>query len=345
MDDAKNLPEISGAGGGRSQPAPQQTVVQNVTVQAPTRQPTEAANNLFSVAFAKTVYALSEGEIEGFPNSAEEDIFLDSTPIKSGDGTYNFTGYTLDNRTGTDETQTPMLGFSTTENVVGVNTSVTVATGAITRTITDTDTERCRVIIAHPSLQSTNRDNGDITGTSVSYKIEVSANGGPYTEVAAPTVSGKSSSQFQRAYEFDLTGTGPWAIRVTRLTGDSTSAYLQNSIIWQSLVEIIDEKFAYPNTALLALKVDARQFNSIPDVSVRLRGKRVQIPNNYDPVARTYTGVWDGTFTTAWTDNPAWIFRDIVVNDRFGVARYVPNISIDPWYLLTVSQYLSLIHI
>lgn len=338
MDDFKNLPEISGAGGGRSQPA-QQTVVQNVSVSAPTRQSVETANNLFSVAFAKTVYALCEGEIEGFPNSITRDVFLDSTPIENQDGTYNFTGYTLDHRTGTDETQTPMLGFTLIENTVGVNVAVTQAAGPITRTITDTDIERCRIIINHPALQATNESNGDITGTSVTCRIEVSANGGPYTTIATPTVTGKSNSQFQRAYEFDLPGTGPWTLRVSRVTGDSTTAYLQNTISWQSYVEIIDEKLAYPNTAALALKVDARQFSSIPDVSVRLRGKRVQVPTNYDPETRTYTGIWDGTFTTAWTDNPAWIFRDIVVNDRFGVARYVPNISIDPWYLYTVSQY------
>ena len=340
MEDFQDLPEVSGAGGGGGgQTVVQQTVQQNVTVTPTARQPVEAANNLFSVAFAKTVYALSEGEIEGFPNSITKDTYLDSTPIQNPDGTYNFNGYTIESRTGTDETQTPIAGFSTAENAVGVNTAITVATGAITRTITDTDVERCRVIINHPSLQANNKDNGDITGTSVSYRIEVSANGGPYSTVAEPTVSGKSSSQFQRAYEFDLDGTGPWTIRVSRLTADSSTAYLQNSITWQSYIEIIDEKFAYPNTGLLALKVDARQFNSIPNVSVKLRGKRVQIPTNYNPTTRVYTGIWDGTFTTAWTDNPAWIFRDIVVNDRFGVARYVSNISIDPWYLYTVSQY------
>jgi predicted phage tail protein len=337
MDDLNNLPEISGAGGGRS--APQQTVVQNVTLAPPTRQAVEAANNLFSVAFAKTVYAVGEGEIEGFPNSPERDIFLDSTPIQNPDGSFNFTGYTIDSRTGTDETQTPMLGFSSTENTVGVNTAVTTAVGPVTRTITDLDTERCRVIISHPALQSQNVDNGDIQATSVSYRIAVSANGGPYTTVAEPTVSGKSNSQFQRAYEFDLSGTGPWSIRVTRLTPDSTSSFLQNSITWQSYAEIIDEKFAYPNTAIVGLKVDSRQFTSIPDLSVRLRGKRVQIPTNYNPVTRAYTGIWDGTFTTAWTDNPAWIFRDIVLNPRFGCARYMPTVAIDPWYLYTVSQY------
>ena len=329
--------QISGAGGGMRRIA--QPMVERQTVVAPQRTPTEEANNLFSTAFAKTVYAISEGEIEGFPNGIEKDVYLDSTPIKNPDGSSNFNGYTLDYRSGTDETQQPLTGFSTVENAVGVSTAVTQATGPITRTITDLDVERCRVIIAHPALQSTNQSNGDITGTSVSYRIAVSANGGPYVTVAEPTVSGKSSSEFQRGYEFNLPGNGPWSIRVTRLTADSSSAYLQNNIVWQSYTEIIDEKFAYPNTAVLGLKVDARQFNSIPDVSIRLRGKRVQVPQNYDPVARTYSGLWDGTWKTAWTNNPAWIFRDIVLNPRFGVARYVPTIAIDPWYLYTVSQY------
>ena len=340
MEDAKQLPEISGAGGGGGgQTVVQQTVSPTVYVTPVSRQPVETANNLFSVAFAKTVYALGEGEIEGFPNGIEKDVYLDSTPIQNADGTYNFSGYTIDHRTGTDETQTPITGFSTTENVVGVSTAVTIANGAITRTITDTDVERCRVIISHPALQATDVNTGDVNGTTVRYKIEVSANGGPYSTIDEPIISGKSNSQFQRAYEFDLPGSGPWSVRVTRITPDSTTAYLQNNIVWQSLVEIIDEKFAYPNTALLAIKVDARTFNNIPNVSVKLRGKRVQIPSNYDPVLRSYSGIWDGTFQTAFTDNPAWVFRDIVVNDRFGVARYVPGISVDPWYLYTVSQY------
>jgi len=339
MDDLnKNKsPEVRGAGGGGG--GGKQKVKQNVTVVAPTRQPVIAEDNLFSVAFAKTVYAISEGVVEGFPNEIEKDVYLDSVPIKNPDGTTNFSGYELESRLGEDETQTPIEGFSTTENTVGVNVAITQATGAITRSITDTDVERCRVIISHPSLQSQNPNNGDISGTTVQYRIEVSSNGGPYSEAAFATVTGKSDSEFQRAYEFDLPGTGPWTIRVSRVTADSSSIYVQNSINWQALVEIIDEKFAYPNTALVALKVDARQFNNIPDVSVRMRGKRVQVPSNYNAETRTYTGIWDGTFQMAWTDNPAWIFRDIVVNDRFGVARYVNSISVDPWYLYTVSQY------
>jgi predicted phage tail protein len=340
MDDLNNNNEnleVRGAGGGGG--GGKQTVKQNVTVVAPTRQPVIETDNLFSVAFAKTVYAIGEGVIEGFPNSIEKDVFLDSVPIKNPDDSENFTGYEVDFRLGEDETQTPIEGFSTTENTVGVNVAITQSTGAITRSITDTDTERCRVIVSHPSLQTQNPDNGDISGTTVEYKIEVNSNGGPYSTVAQPVVTGKSDSEFQRAYEFDLPGTGPWNIRLSRVTADSNSVYLQNAISWQAYVEIIDEKFAYPNTALVALKVDARQFNNIPDVSMRIRGKRVQVPSNYNAETRVYTGIWDGTFQMAWTDNPAWIFRDIVVNDRFGVARYVNSIAIDPWYLYTVSQY------
>lgn len=342
MDDQTqvNNPEVSGAGGGGGgRQKVKQTVNQTVVVQNPSRQPVIAANNLFSVAFAKTVYATSEGVLEGFPNGINKDVYLDGVPIQNPNGTNNFEGFTLDSRLGEDETQTPINGFSTTENTVGVNVNVTQASGAITRAITDTDTERCRVIIALPALQAQNEQNGDVSGTSVQFKIEVNSNGGSYTTISSPTISGKSNSEFQRAYEFDLPGSGPWNVRVTRLTSDSSSSFIQNTINWQSFVEIIDEKFAYPNTGLIALKVDARQFNTIPDVSVKLRGKRVQVPTNYNAATRTYTGLWDGTFQMAWTDNPAWIFRDIVLNERFGVKRYVSSIAIDPWYLYTVSQY------
>jgi len=342
MDDQTQVSslEVSGAGGGGGgKQKVNQTVNQTVIVQNPSRQPVVAANNLFSVAFAKTVYATSEGVLEGFPNGINKDIYLDGVPIQNPDGTNNFDGFTLDSRLGEDETQTPIAGFSRTENTIGVNVNVTQAAGAITRAITDTDTERCRVIIALPALQAQNEQNGDVSGTSVQFKIEVNSNGGSYTTISSPTISGKSNSEFQRAYEFALPGSGPWNVRVTRLTSDSSSSFIQNTINWQSFVEIIDEKFAYPNTGLIALKVDARQFNTIPDISVKLRGKRVQVPTNYNAATRTYTGLWDGTFQMAWTDNPAWIFRDIVLNERFGVKRYVSSIAIDPWYLYTISQY------
>jgi predicted phage tail protein len=319
---------ITGAGGGSKKKSPQQA-----------RAPFEAPDSLFSVAFAKIVVAISEGEIEGFPTSAEQDIYLDDTSIQRSDGTYNYQGFSLDYRSGTDETQTSMPGFSTVENTVGVGVEVTQVGGPVTRTITDSDLERVRVIIQHPALQAIQTDNGDTYGSNVRYNISLSTNGGPFVTQTEPRVVGKSSGQFQRAYEFDLPGNGPWQVRVTRLTADSTSSLLSNAIVWQAYTEIIDERFSYPNTALLGLKVDARQFDSVPNIALRVRGKRVQVPTNYDPATRTYSGLWNGTFKTAWTNNPAWIFHDIVINERFGVARYVPGITADKWYLYTVSQY------
>lgn len=304
------------------------------------RNPVEAPNNLFSVAFAKTLLAVSEGEIEGFPSGVPaKDIYLDGTQIQRNDGGLNFQGVTIEYRSGTDS-QIPIPGFSQVENTVNVSTQVTQNVGPVTRTISDPDIERVRVIIQHPSLQSVDTGTGDTNPTSVAYRIAVSSNGGPFVTQAEPTISGKSSGQFQRAYEFALpAGGAPWQVRVTRLTADSTSGFLSNSIVWQAYTEIVDEKFAYPNTALLGVRVDARQFNNIPDVTIKLRGKRVQIPANYDPTTRTYTGFWDGSWKTAWTDNPAWIFRDLVLNPIYGVRRYLPQISIDPFYLYTVSQY------
>lgn len=326
--------QVTGQGGGGGS---SKTKTKTKVVIPKQRTSVEVSNNLFSTAFAKTVYALSEGEIEGFPTSANRDIFLDGVPLENVDGSKNFEGFTTQFKTGTNA-QDALTGFTQSENVT--NVGVQVEEGApIVRSIIDTDVERCRVIISHPSLLAQNVDNGDITGTSVRYKILLSVNGGVYTTVVDKTVSGKSNSEFQRAYEFNLTGNGPWRVKVERVTSNSSNSRLANDIIWQSFVEIIDEKLAYPNTAVLGVKVDARQFSTIPDVSVRLKGKRVQIPSNYNPTTRTYTGVWDGTFVDSWTDNPAWIFRDICMNERYGVRRYASNLELDKWSLYTISQY------
>jgi len=152
------------------------------------------------------------------------------------------------------------------------------------------------VIVSIPALRVQNEQNGDVTFTETVFQVQVNSNGGSYTVVAQPQILGKSDSEFQRAYEFDLPGSGPWNVRLVKLTADFDTPFVQNTINWQIFVEMIDEKFAYPNTGLVALTVDARQFNTIPDVSVRLRGKRVQVPTNYDAVNCTYTELLAGTF-------------------------------------------------
>jgi len=153
------------------------------------------------------------------------------------------------------------------------------------------------------------------------------------------TITGKTTSRYQRAYRIPLTGTGPWDIRVRRLTADSTSATLINKTYWGSLTQIIDAKFSYPNSALMALSVDASNFNNIPLRGYDIYGLLVRVPSNYDPVARTYTSTWDGTFKIAWTDNPAWCFYDLLTNTRYGLGDYIAATQVDKWALYSIGQY------
>jgi Putative phage tail protein len=333
MDDQQqqHLGDIIGAGGGGGG---------KDGGSGQSRNPVEAPNSLFSVAFARTVLLLGEGEIEGFPSGVPAlDIFLDGTPIQRRDGVFNFKNVQIDYRLGTDSTQTVMPGFADEETTINVATKVSRDIGPVTRQIVDPDVDQCRVVIQFPSLQVIDANSGDTNPTSVQFQISLSTNGGAFSVITTPTISGKSAGQFQRAYQFPLPGRGPWQVRVERLTADSTSAFLSNDIIWQALTQITSTPLTYANSAVLGVRVDARQFSQIPNVTVRLRGRRVQIPSNYDPVNRTYTGNWDGTFKVGWTDNPAWVFRDIVRNPVYGCAHYLPTIDCDRWYLYSVSRY------
>jgi predicted phage tail protein len=153
------------------------------------------------------------------------------------------------------------------------------------------------------------------------------------------TISGKTTSKYQRSYHLALAGTGPWDIRVRRLTADSTSVALQNKTFWDSYTQIVDHKLRYPNSALIALQIDAANFSAIPRRAYKIYGIKVQIPSNYDPIARSYTGVWNGTFVTAWSDNPAWCFYDMVTNSRYGLGNYLAAAQVDKWALYTIAQY------
>lgn len=159
------------------------------------------------------------------------------------------------------------------------------------------------------------------------------------TPTAFDTITGKSSGTYQRSYRIKLIGTPPWDIRVSRLTVDSVSAALQNKTFWDTYAEIVDEKFTYPNSALIALTIDAAQFSSIPTRGYDVRLLKVKIPSNYDPVTRIYSGIWDGTFIIGWTDNPAWCFYDLLTNTRYGLGNYLPEASVDKWGLYTIAQY------
>ncbi len=190
-----------------------------------------------------------------------------------------------------------------------------------------------------PSLSSTNLSNGDVTGASVEYAIEVQSNGGGFVERARQVITGKNVNGYQRSVRVQLTGGAPYDIRVRRISADATTQYLQNKTFWASYTEIVSTRLRYPNTAAFGLIVDAQQFSRIPVRGYDLLGIRVEVPVNYDPIARTYSGPWNGTFKLAWTNNPAWIFRDVVVNRRYGLGSYVDPALVNKWTLYAIAQY------
>lgn len=299
-------------------------------------QPTETPNNLISVSKAKVLVAVSEGEVDTLPTG--QDIFLGGTPLLGPNGERNFGGVTWEWRSGTQD-QTYIKGMPETSSEFSVGYTVTT-TAPWTFAITDSQLSAVRVTLTFPSLlQQTNM--GDIVGTTVEYAIDISTNGGGYVEMIRQKVEGKTNSEYNRTHRVDLPSGTNWQIRVRRLTPDSTSSQLQNAFGVKTFSEVIDVKCRYPNTALLFVEFDAELFGqgTIPAVTVRGRGMKVKVPSNYDPMSRTYSGVWDGTFKTAYTNNPAWIFYDIVINERYGLGQRVTPAMVDKWTLYKVAQY------
>jgi predicted phage tail protein len=303
--------------------------------------PTEADDSLQSKQFANALDLISEGEIEGL-DDGNKSIFFDGTPLQAADGSYNFTDYTVVTRTGT-QGQSYIPGvFSNVESETSVGVEVTKAASVI-RQITDSDVNRVRVTIQIPSLQQI-EDDGDIVGTSVQINIQIQYNGGGYSTVKTDVISGKSSGSYQRDYLITLTGSFPVDIKVERDTPDNGSTKLANTTNWQSFTSIIDAKLAYPNSALVGLRLGSSQFSSIPQRKYLIRGIKVAIPSNatVDTTTHlgriTYSGVWDGTFAAAtWTNDPAWCLWDLLTNDRYGAG--IPESSLDRYDFFAISQY------
>jgi predicted phage tail protein len=296
----------------------------------------EAPDSLRSKAYARVVDLVCEGEIEGLAAGLQS-VYLDDTPIQNSDGSYNFTGVTLEARTGTQQ-QSYIPGFSSVENEVSVGVECKYGQ-TVVRSITDPDVDAVRIKVSIPTLTLQDTTNGDLNGTSVTYAIDLQSRGAGYVQILQDTVSGKTSSRYQRSYYVPLSGTGPWDVRLRRITADSTQTSLQNKTFLESYTEVIESKLRYPNSALMALRVDASQFTSIPRRSYDLKLLRVRIPSNYFPETRSYAGVWDGSFKVAWTDNPAWCFYDLVTSTRYGLGNYIPETQVDKWALYRVAKY------
>ncbi len=301
-----------------------------------TRVATEAPDNLQSKQFAKFVDLVSEGEINGLVDGLKS-VYFDNTPLQNADGSFNVNGVTFDTREGI-QGQTYITGFAGVESEIAVSVEVTNAT-SIVRSITDTDIDSVRVTLSVPRLTSQNTTNGDVSGTTVQIEIELQIDGGGYVLSVADDITGKTSSRYQRSYVVPLTSTGPWDIRVKRITADSDSQALQNQTFWDSYTEVIDEKFGYPNSALMALSLDSELYNNVPTRGYEIEGMILQIPSNYNAATRVYSGVWDGTFATAYSNNPAWVFYDLVVNSRYGLGDYVSADQIDKFTLYEIAQY------
>jgi predicted phage tail protein len=300
------------------------------------RTPTEQPDDLQSVAKAKILIALGEGEFSG--QLTGRDIYLDGTAIENADGTQNFSGVTWEFRAGT-QAQKYIQGIPGTENEINVGTEVSSSI-AWTRTFTNTQLSAVRLRLKWPSLFK-QEDDGDLVGNSVKYAIDLQTDGGAWRTVLNTSVTGKTTSGYERSHRIDLPQAGStWTIRLRKISADANSAKIGDTMLLQSFTEVIDAKLRYPNTALLYVEFDSSQFNgSIPQISCEPRGRVIRVPDTYDPETRTYSGTWTGAFKWAWTDNPAWIFYDLVVSDRFGLGQRLTAANIDKWTLYQVAQY------
>ncbi|MEL5881742.1 host specificity protein J [Citrobacter freundii] len=300
------------------------------------RTPTEQPDDLQSVAKAKILVALGEGEFAG--QLTGKDIYLDGTALENADGSQNFSGVTWEFRAGT-QAQKYIQGIPGTENEISVGTEVSSAT-AWTRTFTNTQLSAVRLRLKWPSLFK-QEDDGDLVGYSVNYVIDLQTDGGGWQTVLNTSVTSKTTSGYERSHRIDLPQAGStWTIRLRKITTDANSAKIGDTMTLQSFTEVIDAKLRYPNTALLYIEFDSSQFNgSIPQISCEPRGRVIRVPDNYDPETRAYSGTWQGAFKWAWTDNPAWIFYDLVLSDRFGLGNRLTAANIDKWTLYQVSQY------
>ena len=300
------------------------------------RTPTEQPDDLQSVAKAKILVALGEGEFAGLLTG--KDIYLDGTALENADGSHNFSGVTWEFRAGT-QAQKYIQGIPGTENEISVGTEVSSAT-AWTRTFTNTQLSAVRLRLKWPSLFK-QEDDGDLVGYSINYAIDLQTDGGTWQTVLNTSVTGKTTSGYERSHRIDLPQAGStWTIRLRKITSDANSAKIGDTMTLQSFTEVIDAKLRYPNTALLYIEFDSSQFNgSIPQISCEPRGRVIRVPDTYDPETRTYSGTWTGAFKWAWTDNPAWIFYDLVVSDRFGLGHRLTAANIDKWTLYQVAQY------
>ncbi|EIQ9702897.1 host specificity protein J, partial [Escherichia coli] len=297
--------------------------------------PVEAKDNLKSTQMMSVIDAIGEGPIEG-PVKGLQSILVNKTPLTDTDGNPVIHGVTAVWRAGEQE-QTPPEGFESSGAETALGVEVTKAK-PVTRTITSANIDRLRVTFGVQSLVQTT-SKGDRNPTSVRLLIQLQRNGNWVTEKDV-TINGKTNSQFLASVILDNLPPRPFNIRMVRETADSTTDQLQNKTLWSSYTEIIDVKQCYPNTAIVGLQVDAEQFGGQQmTVNYHIRGRIIQVPSNYDPEKRTYSGIWDGSLKPAYSNNPAWCLWDMLTHPRYGMGKRLGAADVDKWALYAIGQY------
>lgn len=305
---------------------------------------------LKSISFAQIQFLLCEGEIEGpaYGNTKEgleKSVYLDNTPLsvnkkvqpKPKDLVLSF------GRSATFQSGVP--GFGRVASTINVNKLVRNSL-PVAQAVTADDPEgsyRARVLITHSALTRDKTD-GQANAT-VDYVIRYTDNNGVLRVAKIQSLNSRFSGQFQKQYEFPLQGPSPWIIEAVRLTDDDevrnaeASSVFRTDFYFSSVVLLLDQKLSYPHSSILSVSIDADQYSSIPDVGIELKGRRIEIPSNYDPINRTYAGLWDGTFVEAYSNNPAWVLRDLILNTRFGLGDYIEQSLVDKWSLYNIARY------
>ncbi|WP_409250515.1 host specificity protein J [Acinetobacter baumannii] len=301
------------------------------------RQPVISPDSAQSKTFIKVLYGLAEGEIEGLANGLQS-IYLEETPLQNADGSLNFENVKVDFRNGTND-QEYIDGFPAVESETAIDVELKSETPWV-RAFSNLDLDAVRLRLKWGPLRTQNATNGDVSGVTIEYAIDLQIDGGVWTEVLKTKISDKTSANYERAHRIDLPrADSGWLVRVRRLTPNTTSEYISDKMYIAAVTEVIDAKLRYPNTALLGLQYDAETFGNVAKVAMDAKGEILKVPTNYNPVTRQYVGMWDGTFKEAYSNNPAWIYYDICTVDRYALGDRLTPLMVDKWSLYRLAQY------
>ncbi|CRL60135.1 host specificity protein J [Proteus penneri] len=292
-------------------------------------------DNLKNKQFLNVIDLVSEGPIEG-PVGGMSGFLLNGTPVVDEEGNPNIHGVEVQWRAGTP-TQEPLEDFPFVEKEIPVNVEVKKST-PILRTISDQETDRVRFTLGVSALVSQD-DKGNQYDATVEMLIEINDGSGWMHAEKVTIGPGKISGQYLESHIIDAPTKKPFQIRVSRITEDSKSDLLKNGTVWASYTEITDAKFSYPNSAVVGMKIDKSQYGDTPNRTYHIKGMIIQVPDNYNPEMRTYTGIWTGRFKPAWTNNPAWVFYDLVTNERYGIGEMIGSFGVDKFALYAIARY------